>query len=152
MAAQLNWSLTYFPRVVSCGNKVNEKPVMRGLCSHLNDQHSMLCPSSDTRNTRARAHSTASVPLVFAPRPVLCLCSSPFVGSPLSSSPNLTPSSKCKVLPGPLILYCSLSQPSFCAGQGKALNEGVGVSSADFWPLETILIATISEMRGATDL
>lgn len=146
MAAQLNWSLTCFPRVVSCGNKVNKKPVMRGLCSHLNDQH------SDTRNTWARAHSTASVPLVFAPRPVSCLCSSPFVGNPLSSSPNLTPSSKCKALPGPLILYRSLSQPSFCAGQGKALNEGVGVSSADFWPLETILIATISEMRGAADL
>lgn len=100
MSAQLNWSLTCFPRVVSCGNKVNKKPVMRGLCSHLNNQHSMLCPSSDTRNTQARAHSTASVPLVFAPRPVLCLYSSPFVGSPLSSSPNLTPSSKCNALPG----------------------------------------------------
>ena len=70
----------------------------------------------------------------------------------MSSSPNLTPSSKCKVLPGPLILYHSLSHPSFCAGQGKALNEGVGVPSANFWPLKTILIATISEMRGAVDL
>lgn len=52
----------------------------------------------------------------------------------------------------PSILYCSISQPSFCAGQGKALNDGVGVPSADFWPLKIILIATISQMRGAADL
>lgn len=51
----------------------------------------------------------------------------------------------------PTILYLSISQLSFCVGQGKALNEGVGVPSADFWPLETILITTISEMRSAAD-
>lgn len=105
MAAQPDWSLTCFPRVVSCRNKINKKPFMGSLCSHLNDQQSMLCPSSDTRNIQARAHPMASVPLVFVPRPprpVSCLCNSPLVGSPLSSSPNLTPSSKCKALPGPL--------------------------------------------------